>query len=154
MMRFIRTPIVLMSALWLYLLMGCSSDEGAATSTEEQQRQKLVRRWTVTSVRFNNVTQSEYQNFDLILAGSATGPFSYQAVSRPALSPWPASGTWAFDDDPLSQLVRDPASAQELNLSYTVSDTQLQLSFTFSGAGFASRSQDIQGQWEFVFSAQ
>jgi hypothetical protein len=152
MLRSIRSRAMLASAFAWCLLIACSSDEAPSLSAEEQQRQKLVRRWTATSVTLNNVAQPEYANLELILTGSASGPFSYQVNNRPPLSPWPNTGTWAFGTDPLSQLVRDPASTRELAMVYSVSDTQLQLSFTFSGTGFANRKHNIQGQWVFNFT--
>ncbi|MCU0418490.1 MAG: hypothetical protein MUC38_02435 [Cyclobacteriaceae bacterium] len=153
MTQYLRTLLVGALALGLCQLMACSSDDPPPLSIEEQQRQKLVKRWTIASVTLNNVAQSEYTGLELVLTGSASGPFSYQANNRPTLSPWPESGTWVFGDDPVSQLVRDPASTRELEMVYIVSDTQLQLSFTFSGNGFANRAHSVQGQWVFAFTA-
>jgi hypothetical protein len=149
-MRALLVPVL---ALGLTQWMSCASDDTAPVSLEEQQRQKLVKQWVATSVTRNNVAQPEYTNFELVFTDLASEPFTYQVANRPAWSPWPASGTWAFGDDPLRQLVRDPASAQELELDYVISPRQLQLFFTFSKAGFAGRTQDIQGQWVFTFTS-
>ncbi|MBX2913639.1 MAG: hypothetical protein KF856_00070 [Cyclobacteriaceae bacterium] len=149
--KFLLAPI---SLVGFCLFMACSSNEQPQPGIEEQQLQKLTKVWVANTVTLNGVVQTGYENFRLSLNNSTSSPFPYQTNNRPSTSPWPASGTWTFGNDPLTQLIREPASAQQLSMNYTVSATELQLSFTFSGTGFTGKSKSVDGQWVFKFNAQ
>ncbi|MBX2897536.1 MAG: hypothetical protein KF763_19000 [Cyclobacteriaceae bacterium] len=154
MIRHFKFLLVLVCLVGLCTFMACSPDEQPQPGIEEQQLQKLAKVWVANTVTLNGVAQTGYENFRLSLNGATTSPFPYQTNNRPSTSPWPASGTWKFGNDPLSKLARDPASTQQLDMIYTVSSTELQLSFTFSGTGFSGRSKSVDGQWVFKFTAQ
>jgi hypothetical protein len=104
----------------------------------------------------DKIAAGEYTTaFTLTLSGTvgalASAPFNY-TTTNPAvkLSPWAASGTFTFDAISPSTIVkRDDATV----VTYTASDTQLTMSFNFSGAGFPrGRAEVVKGQWEFTFS--
>ena len=145
---------MLTSLSGLGMFIACSSDEQPQPGIEEQQLQKLAKVWVANTVTRNGVAQSGYENFRLSLSRATASPFPFQTNNRPSSSPWPASGTWTFGNDPLTQLIREPASAQQLSMEYTVSATELQLSFTFSGTGFTGKSKSVDGQWVFKFNPQ
>ncbi len=118
--------------------------------------------WKCSSAKVNGVdkTANYTTSFLLTLSGSigalATSPFQY-TTSKPTygqndspVSPWAASGTFTFDaTSPSTIIKRDDGTS----ITYTASDTQLTMSFTFSGAGFLrGRAEIVTGQWDFTFT--
>ena len=119
---------------------------------EDIQLGKLSKTWTATSVKLDNVDQTGYDNFALTLSGTAGGPvFPYSTTGRPVLGTWLSSGLWKFGASPETQIVRDPGTGDELNMTYSVTDTQLQITFTFTGDGYPGRVSNVKGQWVFTF---
>ena len=61
---------------------------------------KLSNTWKVITAMFNGTPQTGYGNFRLTMSGtSGQTIFGYSTSGRPALSPWPASGTFTFGTD-------------------------------------------------------
>ncbi len=149
--------ILLMVALLGVLITysNCGGSKTPAPSVQEVQLEKLAKTWKVTGVTLDGVDKkTDYANFTLTVTGTPTATsYSYTTASRPALSPWKASGSWTFGTDPATQIIRDADNATDkLDLTYSVSDTQLQLNFTFNGNGYAnSRSEVVKGVWVFTF---
>lgn len=109
--------------------------------------------WELTSVTYNGDDQQGYEDFVLTLSETSNDDlYSYTTTLRPPLSPWKESGTWKLGTSADSQIVRDPGTADELAVTYTVSDTQLVLSFDFTGAGYSARTSSVAGEWVFTFS--
>lgn len=137
----------------LLLILGCGDDNGPGQSIEDVQLGKLSKAWNVTNVELNNVVQTGYDNFVLTLTGSAgSASFGYSTAGRPQLSPWPSSGNWVFGASPETQIIRDQGTQDELAITYSVTDTQLQLTFDFTGTGFAGKTSNVGGQWVFTFA--
>ena len=130
----------------------CDNTKPPTPSDEEVQLGKLSQTWKASSVKKDNVDQAGYSNFTLKLEGvvGATS-FGYSTTGRPALSPWPSSGSWKFDIDPLTSIIRDDGTVDELNMTYTVTETTLQLTFNFQGTGYAGRVDNVKGQWVMTF---
>lgn len=136
----------------LALLQGCKKDSGPGESTEDIQLGKLSKTWKATAVTLDGTDQTGYENFSLTISGTAgSTSFGYSTAGRPSLSPWPSSGTWAFGDSPETQIIRDPGTGDELGITYSVTDTELQITFTFSGTGYPARTNNVKGQWVFTF---
>jgi hypothetical protein len=139
----------------------CDNGGGTDPTVEEVQLEKLTGTWGVagtgTNVTLDGVSQkTDYTNFKLILAGTpGNDEFGYSTESRPAkLNPWPSSGNWGFGVNPEATIVRDPNKATDvLEMSYTVSDTHLELTFTFMGTGY-SRTSKVTGTWVFTLAKQ
>lgn len=136
----------------------CGPNGGPDTPVEEVQLAKLTGAWkmtgSATNVTLDGVNKkSDYTTFQLTISGTPGGTtFDYTTSGRPALSPWPSSGTWTFGADPETQIIRDAAkTADTLPMTYTVSDTQLELSFDFAKQGY-SRTSNVSGRWVFTFS--
>jgi len=142
--------VALSAALLTYS--GCDNSKPPAPSDEEVQLGKLSKTWKNPSVKKDNVDQTGYTNFTLKLEGvvGATS-FGYATTGRPTLSPWLSSGNWTFDTDPLTSIIRDKGTADELKMTYTVTETTLQITFTFSGAGYAGRVGNVKGTWVMTF---
>ena len=130
----------------------CDKHKTPAPSDEEVQLGKLSKTWKATSVKKDNVDQTGYTNFTLTISGTAgAASFGYAAAGRPALSPWLSSGNWNFDTDPLTSIIRDKGTADELKITYTVTETTLQLTYTFNAAGYAGRVDNVKGSWVMTF---
>ena len=127
----------------------CDNTKPPTPSDEEVQLEKLSGTWktTSTSVTKDGVVQTGYNNFTLTLSGTVGATsFGYATAGRPPLSPWLSSGNWTFDTDPLTSIIRDKGTADELKITYTVTETTLQLTFNFQGTGYA-RVGNVKGQW-------
>jgi hypothetical protein len=114
---------------------------------------KLAATWNINKVTLDNVDRTaEYNGFTLMLegiVGAASFGYATSTAGRPAKSPWPKEGTWKFGTDVLTQVVRIDDNVQ---MSYVVSDTQLELTFDFSGAGYNARTSNVKGRWVFTFT--
>lgn len=131
---------------------GCDNSKPPAPSDEEVQLGKLSNTWKATSVKKDNVDQTGYNNFTLKLEGVVgAASYGYSTTGRPTLSPWLSSGNWTFDTDPLTSIIRDKGTADELKMTYTVTETTLQITFSFSGAGYAGRVDNVKGTWVMTF---
>lgn len=137
----------------LALISGCKDKGGPGESVEDAQLGKLAKAWTASSVTLDGVAQSDYANFVLTISGTpGNTTFTYSCAGRPSTSPWPSNGNWSFGATPETQIVRDPGTSDELALTYSVSDSQLQLTFAFSGTGYPGRTSNVNGQWVFTFT--
>jgi hypothetical protein len=138
-------------------LASCSSSGGGGASQEETQLNKLNGVWTMTEVTLDgNNRAADFTDLKLTISGTFNGTGGIYAYSftgtRPNPSPWPAGGTWQFDANPNSQIVRLDDS-QKINYTLSSGDTQLSLDFNYQGAGFAgSRVTQVNGNWQFVFT--
>jgi len=146
----------------IMVLPGCDGGSEKKKSEAEKQFEKVKTSWELTSADDGtNRTSSFSEPFTLTISGNfaENGEYSYAfSGTRPNPSPWPADGTWKFGADPSSDIIRDPGTDYELNMTYTVTDTDLEIHFTipdgdpgFPGGG---RVASVSGDWVFVFSKQ
>lgn len=148
--------IAVVAVATLLTYSSCDNGGPGEPTVEEVQLGKLSGTWRVTAsssnVTLNAVSQkTDYTSFELTLSGTpGANDFIYTTTGRPAkLNPWPPSGDWTFGPNVESTVIRDEDSADELEMTYTVSDTQLELTFTFTGAGY-NRTKQVQGTWVFT----
>src|SRR5882757_3759010 len=146
--RFLPLAVII---LVLPALFGCPSPNEPTPSGTDQQLTKLSKTWIATSAKLDNVDQTGYTSFTLKLSGTAgQTTFDYATTGRPALSPWAAAGKFTFETDFATAVKRDDG----LPVTYSVTDTQLQLTFNYSGAGIAGRVSNVKGNWVFTFVPQ
>ncbi len=129
---------------------GCKSNSGPGQTPQDAQLVKLSKTWKFSKVTLDGTDQTGYNSFQLTVSGTAgQTTFGYSTTGRPSLSPWPASGTFTFVATPAdafsTQLTRD----DNLPITYAVSDTQLQITFNYTGAGF-TRVNNVKGNWIFT----
>jgi hypothetical protein len=133
---------------------GCSKDSAPAPSVKDQQLKALSQTWKCTSATLQGAAQTGYTSFQLVISGtSGQDTFGFTTTGRPPgtkTSPWPASGSFTFGTDPATQLTRDD-SGTPLPITYSVSATQLQMTFTYSGPGFDARVSNVVGVWVYTF---
>ncbi len=144
-------PVMALASL--FLLSSCGGDDPATPSVPDQQLAKLSSQWKLSDVTLDGTSKkTDYAAFTLTISGTAgADSFGYTTAGRPSNSPWPPSGTWVFGTNPESQIVRD-TGADKLDMTYSVSDSQLQLTFDFSGTGYPGRVSAVKGKWVFTFT--
>lgn len=147
------SKILIVIAVASVVFFGCGSDD-KAVNEEEVQLDKLSETWVVSSVEKDNQPVEGYESFELTLSGSTNSAvYAYGVVGRPLISPWPSGGTWAFGSTVSSQITRDPATVDELDITYSMTSTTLEMDFLFNGTGYeASRVNSAEGHWVFTFS--
>ena len=154
---------ILMSVALLGILItysNCGGSKNPEPPIQEVQLGKLSKAWKLTSVTLDGANRNtEYgvgggSAFSLTISGSPTATsYAYTTANRPSLSPWKGSGSWTFGTDPATQVIRDPDnSSDKLDMTYSVNETQLQITFTFNGNGYPnSREEVVKGTWIFTF---
>lgn len=155
----ILSLVVLASAITLF--MNCGGSDPKPDSKEKTQFNKLKGTWEVSSVTLDDVDRTDFDGVSMTISGSYTQdggsyPYSFSGT-MPNPSPWPKTGdSFKFGANPETQLVR-LADDPDLGLNYvlTNSDNTLTISFTYNGAGFTGgRTEEVNGDWEFVFTKQ
>jgi len=146
--RILNTVVSLSAIL---MISGCGGKSTPAESTQDKQLGLLSKKWTVSTVTLNSVDQSSsWTGFNLTITGTkGATSFSYACAARPALGPWPASGTWSFGTDPVTQITR---TEDNLPITYTVTATTLQMTFNYTGNGY-TRVSNVGGNWVFSFTS-
>src|SRR6187551_3223656 len=136
------------------ILASCDNNKSEDPSPIEVQLSNLSGTWKASSVTVDGTdVKSDYAAFELTLSGSANADvFAYGVTGRPKLSPWPAGGTWKFGADLNSDLVRDPGTADELSMDYSITGSQLTIKFIFTGIGYNSRVSTSEGNWVYTFT--
>jgi len=144
--------LILTSVITLYV--GCSKDDPAPKSEKDTQIGLLNGTWNATAVSFQDMPiTSGYENFQLVIEGTeGQNSLQYTVTGRPEASAWEANGTFAFDTDANVKevLIRDPNSATSVTITYGVTETTLQMDFTYDGEPI-SRTKNVSGAWKFTF---
>jgi len=152
-MKAFRILTTVVSIGFILVLFGCGKNT-PAESTQDKQLKLLSKTWKASTVTLGGVDQSTtWTNFQLTISGTKTPPFNYSCASRPTTNgPWPASGTWTFDDTtPATVVIR---AEDNLKITYAVTATTLQMTFHFTGNGYPGpRVSNIAGDWAFNFTS-
>lgn len=146
--------VILLSGVLFNVTTSCGSDPAPSASAQDQQVTKLSKAWTVASA--SSVTRGgqppveDYSAFKLTITGTAgSSTLNYTTSGRPPgtkSSVWAASGTLVFGSDFATLLTREDGTS----ITYAVSDSQLQLSFTYGGTGYDARTSVVTGAWVFT----
>jgi hypothetical protein len=164
-MRFLRLTFLFALVSGLCLLSACNKGSDPKPTIQETQLKLLKSAtWVVSEVTFDASSDrtSEYQspNFTLTFTGeydksNPTASYNYATANRPAApdkSPWPASGTWKFEDSSPATLIR--RTEDDLLITYSVTADKLQLTFEYAGTGYSARTSAVAGTWIFEFTPQ
>jgi hypothetical protein len=139
------------ASVFLLLLFSCKEDE-VQLSVEEKQKQMLSGMWQLTTATRDSEAIEGYEDFKLVFATSGN-LIIYTSLNRPEFSPWQSGGVLSFGSEPVSELVRDAGTDEETLITYTVSERELGITFTYSGGGFeGGKVKAVQGNWEFRFT--
>ncbi|MBS1543625.1 MAG: hypothetical protein JST14_08335 [Bacteroidetes bacterium] len=139
-----------------FLFSDCKKSSGPGQSPQDAQLVKLSKTWAIKAstdgVTLDGTPQTGYSTFTLTVSGTAgQTTFGFTTDKRPPLSPWPISGTFTFGNDFATQLTRNDTPTA-LPITYSVTDTQLQMTFNYSGPGFTARTNNVKGNWVFTMS--
>lgn len=156
----ILSVVILLAVVTFYA--GCKKDDPEKMTEEQTQLEKLKGSWALVSATMDGDTRTDdFPGLVLTLSGNYVegGKYIYSFTgTRPDPSPWPVDGDWMFGNPKTSQMIRDPDSADEIPMTYTVTDANLTISFDVpDGAGWAggsSRVQSVTGAWTFSFEKQ
>lgn len=151
-MKIVRNYLFISSLLILAVLSNCGK-KGGETNEESIQMKRLTGTWNVSVARNEDVLQSGYENCKITLSGSAKDEvFEYSISGAPTISPWTGVGTWKFGSNIETQIIRDPNTANEVEMDYVVSESALQLSFQYEVG--TARTESANGYWIFTFTKQ
>ena len=128
----------------------CPSDPPPAQDPKDALLEKLSKTWNTTSQTIDSQPETGHDGFSITITSTPGQPtFNYTTSGRPSgPTPWAPSGTFTFENDFNTTLRRDDGTI----VTYSVTDTQLQLNFTYNGAGYTgSRITVVQGDWTFNF---
>lgn len=159
-MKAFRLSITIISIVSLLSYSSCKPSSGSGETTQDKQFGLLsAKTWKISTVTLGGVDQSStwpVGGFQLTVSGTkGASSFNYACAGRPALSPWPASGSWVFDTStstsPVTSIIRDKGTADELPITYAVTATSLKISFTYTGTGY-TRVSNVSGSWVFTFT--
>jgi len=122
-------------------------------SIADLQLEKLAKEWKLVTATLDGVDKtSDFTSFKLSLTGTkGLSVFDYSVSGRPSLSAWPDSGKWNFGSTPETQMIRDKGTADEMAMTYAVTDSSLIILFTFNGSGYSARTSVVKGAWVFTF---
>lgn len=144
----------------------CGGDDKKKKTDAEKQLDALKTTWTLQSASDGTDRTTDFPNLKLTVSGTFAqdGTYNYSFTgTRPNPSPWPGSGTWKFGTNPMTEIIRDPGSPQELPApsNYSLSDGGNTLTINFNipaghtgFAGGTSRIRSVSGDWTFVFVRQ
>ncbi|MEQ9302144.1 MAG: hypothetical protein RIF33_26425 [Cyclobacteriaceae bacterium] len=157
-MKKIFNLMSIMAVLSLMVFASCSSDDGGDPDPDpgteltpaQEQAAKLVAdgaTWTLTGADpvtvDGSIPDPEWTNFTLVFSGDENGGgFTTSNSASPIV--WPSSGTWAFVDGSITQLVRNDGVTMTVN----VTDTDITLSFEVEDPG-SGRTLGFGGSWIF-----
>jgi hypothetical protein len=152
-MKALKSMFSIISIGIIITLSNCGPTPPPPVPIQDQQLEKLVKTWKIKTATLDNVDKtSSYTGFQLTITGTkGATSFGYTAVSRPSVSPWKASGSWIFGTDPVTMITRDADNtADKLDMTYSVTATQLQINFTYTGKCY-TRTEAVAGNWVYTF---
>lgn len=142
-----KTIQLLILPLFIALVASCSSDSGAPSAKEEQlvKLQNNGKAWVVNSSSQSSVFKDGYDVTSQFAGFSLEfGEFTYNTTNGlPHV--WPTSGTWSFENDNASKIIRD--DGVQINVNQT--GNQLTLNFIAAGVGTGGRTKSLEGQYQF-----
>jgi hypothetical protein len=157
-MKFYLKPILSVLALVILLgYAGCGGGKNPAPDPADVQLEKLSSTWkvgTTGNVTLDGVSKkSFYGDFQLVLSGTkGATEFDYTRTGGDVLSPWPATGKWSFGTDVEQDIIRDKGTNKQVDMTYTVTDNTLELTFTYAGSGEPKRGEKVTGVWVFTLT--
>jgi|SRR6185295_924753 len=157
MMKSFKFLLSLIAVVALLTYTGCGKNPGPGQSPQDAQLVKLSKTWKATAVTLNGTAQPTYTSkpFTLVISSTAgqttfgfnTGSQADRSAVAPIL-PWQSSGNLSYGTDFSTQLTRVEDS---LPITYSVTDTQLQMTFNYTGNGIPARVGSVAGTWVFTF---
>ncbi len=155
-MKALKLGLLFISIGVLLTFSNCGGGGSTPEPLADQQFTKLAKTWNIATATVDGLPPlTPFTNFKLQIKGiKGAASFDYKTTGNPAAgSPWKGTSTWAFGTDPLTMLMREP-DTDKLAMSYAVSASTLQISFTYTGAANQNqgRTEVVTGNWIFTFT--
>lgn len=155
-MKVFRNLVFFLIGTLLMSLAGCGGggDDPQPTIAEQQFEKLSGVTWTVNQVtRDGNTVTDEFTNFTIVFSGNLNTDKTnvngtYTTTNGGEVFP---SGTWSFSENSINSLMIRIVNSTQYPTQYSVSDTNLQLSFTYSATG--GRTQILDGDYTFSLNA-
>src|SRR5688572_23692778 len=130
----------------------CGGGGGEDPDPAEEQLNKLVGTWTVTSATLNGTAKAEFTGAQLTITSGKQFNFIKDAGTIDA-SPWPASVGWDFGADVTTNITRHDATGS-IAVEYTVSGSSLTMKLNdYAGTAYdIARVKSVEGDWVFNFT--
>ncbi len=156
-MKYFKLFLVLIAFGSLIIFSNCGGGGDGGGNPAGDQASKLTDgTWTLTSVTDpQNASEALWDVLTVTFTGDAGGggfTTNSSTLARDnATSVWPASGTWTFDGNNTTRIVRNDGVTMTIN---SLTASALTLSFTISGAdpATAAATAGVDGSWVFQFS--
>lgn len=140
----------------LAIFISCK-DDGDDTSTpttnvKEQRAEELQASWTANDAGVTiggQAPDGDWSGFELTISNASQDGGDYAATGVPsdASAVWPASGTWTFNNDGATEILRDDDVVMTIS---SVTETALTLRFAIEDPN--ARTSGIYGNWQFTCS--
>lgn len=139
------------AALFVSLAIFVSCGGGSDPDPEPDPKDVQADLLTAGAASFSSVTldgtasAQDWANFVLTFTGDGNGgSYSTQGVPQDASVVWPASGTWTFDGDDVTRIIR----SDQTPMTASVNASQLVLTFEITEE--TGRVQGLAGTWRFT----
>jgi hypothetical protein len=150
-MKYLKSIAIIAFLAGFAFMMGCKKDDGPNQTEEEIQLEKLAFTWTVTSATLDgNDRTADWTGMTL----TATTSKTYSTSGSNDDNVWPSSGTWDFAGNTGAGLeVLNRSDGVTINID-NLTETALDLSFTYvlAEANKEARVNSIEGNWVFKFT--
>ena len=152
-MRYLKYLLIISFLAGFSLMIGCKNDGNDGPSEEEIQIGKLTATWAASSVTLDGADRTaDWATFTL----TATGTLTYSTTNSGDGNVWPSSGAWSFSGTTGAGLeVLNRNDGVTVNID-NLTDTNLDLSFTFALAApnKEGRLASVEGDWVFKMTKQ
>jgi len=152
-MKYLRFLVITGFLAGFSLMIGCGGDDTPDITPEQEQIEKLTATWAISNVTLDGADRSaDWTGFTL----TATGTLTYSTTNSGDDNVWPTSGTWSFAGTEGAGLnVLNRSDGVTVNID-AITETSLDLSFTFALASpnKESRVASIEGDWVFELTKQ
>ena len=147
-MKYLKSLAIIGFLAGFVFTMGCKKDDDSGPTPEELRLEELAHTWTISSATLDGDDRTaNWANFTL----TATTSKTYSTTGSSDDNVWPSSGTWEFAGTEGAGLdVLNRSDGVTINID-NISDTNLDLSFTYvlASANKDARVQSIEGDWVF-----
>ena len=150
-MKYLKSIAIIAFLAGFAFMIGCKKDDGPSQTEEEIQLGKLAFTWTVASATLDaDDRTADWTGMTL----TATTSKTYSTSGSNDDNVWPASGTWEFAGTSGAGLnVLNRSDGLTVNID-NITETALDLSFTYvlAKANKEARVSSIEGNWVFKFT--
>ena len=147
-MKYLKSLAIIGFLAGFAFIVGCKKDDGPDQTEEDIRLGELAHTWNISSVSLDGDDRTaNWANFTL----TATTSKTYSTTGSNDENVWPASGTWEFAGTTGAGLdVLNRSDGVTVNID-NITDTNLDLSFTFvlASANKDARVSSIEGDWVF-----